>query len=140
VRPWSGESSFRINSPEICVSLQKDAVTKPLRPYGFILNIDRGGIKSAFDRDVTSQYNEHFEKELKIQSAGKKRHQYDENELDRLMENTKNGSHNEIWVKGDKAEIVGAYIFEEQMNAIGANVFLKACRKNGVQIKIIKNR
>jgi len=138
VKQWSKKDRIGIRSPEVSTSLQKDNFTEPLRPYGYILKIDRGAIPGAFDRDVTSAYNERYEKELKSQSAGRKRRQYGENELQELIANTKTGSHNEVWVKGDMAEIVGAYITEEALNAPGAKAFLKACQKDNISVRIIK--
>ncbi len=138
VKQWSKENRTGIRSPEISVSLQKDGSTKPLRPYGYILKIDKGAISMAFDRDVASQYNENYRKESKLQSTGLKRRQSSENELQKLIANTKIGSHNEIWVKGDKVEIVGAYITEEMPSSPGAKAFLKDCQKNNISVRIIK--
>ncbi|MEK7061779.1 MAG: hypothetical protein AAB957_00780 [Patescibacteria group bacterium] len=138
VKQWSKKDRIDIRSPEVSVSLQKDDFTEPLRPYGYILKIDKGAISGAFDRDVTSTYNERYEKELKPQSAGRKHRHYGESELQELMTNTKTGSHNEVWVKKDKTEIVGAYITEEALSAPGAKVFLQACQKDNIPVRIIK--
>jgi len=120
------------------VSLQRDNVTKPLRPYGYILRVERGAISGAFDRDVTSAYNGRGEKELKPQSAGRKRRQYGEGDLQELIANTGTGSHNELWVKGDRVEIIGAYITEEALSAPGARAFLKACQRDDIPVRILK--
>lgn len=138
VKQWSKKDRIGIRSPEVSASLHKDNVTELLRPYGYILKVYKDAISGAFDRDVTSAYNERYEKELKPQSAGRKRRQYGEGELQELIENTKTGSHNEVWVKGNKVEIVGAYIIEEALNAPGARAFLKACQKDNIPVRIIK--
>lgn len=82
--------------------------------------------------------NERYEKELKSQSARRKRRQYNENGLQELIANTKFGSHNEVWIKGNKIEIVGAYLKEETLSAPGAKAFLKACQKDNIPVKILK--
>jgi hypothetical protein len=138
VKQWSKKDRIGIRSPEVSASLQKDNVTEPLRPYGYILKVDKGAISGAFDRDVTSDYNERYEKELKPQSAGRKCRQYNENELQELIANTKTGSHNEIWIRGDQAEVVGAYITEEALSSPGAKAFLKTCQRDNIPVRIIK--
>lgn len=138
VKQWSRKDTIGIRSPEVSASLQKDSVTEPLRPYGYILKVDKGAVSGAFDRDVTSDYNERYEKKLKPQSAGRKRRQYNESELQELIANTKAGSHNEIWIKGDGAEIIGAYITEEALGTPGSTAFLKACRKDNIPVRTIK--
>ena len=138
VKQWSNKNRIGIRSPEVSASLQKDNFTEPLYPYGYILKVDKGAISGAFDQDVTSAYNEKYEKELKPQSAGRKRRQYSETDLQELITNTKVGSHNEVWVKGDQVEIVGAYVTEESLSAPGAKAFLKACQQDNIPVRIIK--
>ena len=42
LKTWSAESSVGIHQPEISCSLQLDGKTEPIRPFGYILEIDRG--------------------------------------------------------------------------------------------------
>ena len=140
VRTWSKNETIGIRSPEISGSLQVDGITKPIRPYGYRLRVDKGGLSSAFAEDVTSEFGDGYKKRLKRQSSGIKRRQYEEDELSELVDNTKIGSHNELWLIGNMIEIVGAYITEDGMSAPGAQAFLKACRKDGISIEIIKRK
>ena len=121
---------------EISVSLQKDRTTKPIRPYGYIIKIEKGGIVSAFDRDATSAHNSKSKKEFKPQSSLKKWRWYSENELGLLLKNTRKDYHNEIWVNTDKAEIIGAYAVGDS-NMPGIKAFIKSCRKEKIEIKIV---
>lgn len=138
VKAWSKEDKIGIRNLEVSASLQKDNFTKPIRPYGYILKIDKGAISIAFDRDVSSEYNENGKKELKTQSAGRKRRKYTEDELQDLIANTKAGSHNEVWTRGDGIEIIGGYITEDALSAAGAKSFLKSCQRNSIPVRIIK--
>jgi len=138
IKPWSKTDSIGLRSPEVCASLQKDNITSPLRPYGYILKLDKGAISGAFDRDVASEYNERYEKQFKPQSVGHERRKYDEEELQELIKNTRSGSHNEVWVRGDGVEIIGAYITEEALSAPGAKAFLKTCQENNIPVRIIR--
>lgn len=140
VKDWSSKDRIRVLSPEISGSLQKDGYTKPLRPYGYILKVDKGGISRAFSRDVTSEYGENYKKQLSKQGKARKRKQYNENDLQALVDDTREGTHNELWFTGDKVEIVGSYITERGRQDPGAKAFLKECRKQNLQVRFVKEQ
>ena len=108
IPPWERGTPVILPPGEISVSLHREGF-KPLRPYGFILDLLPGAIISAFDRDVCSDKNGD-KKCLSLQTSHKKYRNYREDELEELLKNTKIGGHNEIWIDSNKADIVGAYI------------------------------
>lgn len=124
---WGRNGHFKLFE-EISVSLQKDGHTTPLRDFGFILDIERGGVIAAFDRDVTSKV-EDGKKVFSWQS--RKSRNYAENELDELMSKTPKNKHNELWVRGDMATIVGGYVTGESRD------FRRSMEKKGLPIRII---
>lgn len=138
VTQWSKNNAIGIKAPEISCSIQKDGFSMPLRPYGYILKIDKGAISRAFDTDVSSKYKENWEKELSEQTELKKYKNYQEDEFEELIQNTKKNSHNELWVNGEKVEIVGAYIKKEENNLPGTTAFIKACNNSNIPIHWIE--
>ena len=139
VQEWTKKHAIGIRTPEISCSLQKDENTQPIRPYGYILKLDKGAIASAYDKDVTSRYYDtSFKKKLSEQTEQKKYREYDEDELDTLIENTQKNSHNELWVNGEMIEITGAYVKKTEEDALGVKAFIKACRKENIPIHWIE--
>lgn len=135
VKDWTKKHTIGIRTPEISCSLQKDNRTQPIRPYGYVLKLDKGAVTSAYDKDVTSHYRDtDFKKRLSEQTEQKKYRDYSEDELDALMENTREKSHNELWVNGEKAEIIGAYIRKIENTSPGTKEFIKACEKENIPI------
>lgn len=126
---WGRNGHFRLFE-EISVSLQKDGYTNPLRSFGFVLEINSGGILAAFDCDITSKV-ENGKKVMSWQSRRGVR-SYCENTLDQLIANTSKSKHNELWVKGDEATIVGGYITEG-----GHDDFLRIMKKKGLPVRFI---
>lgn len=137
IKDWKKDHLIGIRSPEISCSLHKDGFTRPLRPYGYILALDQGSISRAYDRDVTSHYDGNFKKILSEGTRQKKYNSYSEKELDLLAKNTRKDSHNELWVNGEKTEIIGAYIMKDAMGISGNQSFIKACRKAGIPVREI---
>src|SRR5258706_3422490 len=137
IRNWTPNEDLKINMPEISISLQRDGQTLPLRSYGYILEIDKGGIVSAYDRDVTSEYIENGKKGLAERSTKNDTKTYSEEELDDLLQNTKSGSHNELVVRGDKVGITKAYVLEGAKRIKGLRKFKKDCLSKGIEIHII---
>jgi len=138
VTNWTKDNSIGIRTPEISCSLQKDEYTRPLKPYGYILQLTKGSIISAYDRDVASKYNDNsFTKSLSWQTNQKKLKNYSEENLDILIANTRQGNHNELFVKGEKVEIVGAYVDKSKSGSAGIKVFIKACKSENIQIHYI---
>lgn len=120
---WSKDYLINLMHEEICVSLQKDGHTSPIRPLGFILNVKK--ILAAYDRDAASKlvFNKRsfsrFSRQLRNYGS----------DLQELILNTPKNSHNELWVKRDDAEILGGYIvgdghksFEKIMKSYGYSV------------------
>ncbi len=139
VKDWTKKHSIGIRTPEISCSLQQDERTQPIRPYGYILKLDKGAIASAYDKDVTSRYYDtSFKKRLSEQTDQKKYRNYSENELDALIENTQKNSHNELWVNGEKVEITGAYVKKSEEVAPGVKAFINACREKNIPIHWIE--
>jgi hypothetical protein len=139
VKDWSKQCGIGIRTPEISCSLQKDKHTQPIRPYGYILKLDKGAISSAYDRDVTSRYyDNNFKKKLSEQTERKKYKNYGEAELDILIENTQKNSHNELWVNGEMVEIIGAYVKKSEEDIPGVKAFIKACGKENIPIHWIE--
>ena len=139
VKDWTKKHSIGIRTPEISCSLQKDEYTQPIRPYGYILKLDKGAVTSAYDKDVTSRYYDtSFKKKLSEQTEQKKYRDYGEAELDALIENTQKNSHNELWVDGEMVEITGAYVKKSEEDIPGVKAFIKACRKENVPIHWIE--
>ena len=135
VKDWTKKHSIGVRTPEISCSLQKDTHTQPIRPYGYILKLDKGAISGAYDRDVTSRYHDtSFKKKLSEQTRGKQYKNYNEDELEDLIENTKKKSHNELWVDGEMVEVIGAYVNKKKMEASGTRAFIKACNRDNVSI------
>ena len=137
IKSWSKNEYFGIKTPEISCSLQKDSYTIPLRPYGYILKIDKGAVICAFDRDVTSKYNENWQK-FSAARQNKKIGRYSESELEELIKNTKENSHNELWIRGEMIQIIGAYVVKKKVVSPGTKVFIKSCRKADILIHWIK--
>jgi hypothetical protein len=104
---WSKCTPIDLFHPEISVSLQKDGFTKPLREFGFIIEINHNGIIASFDRDVTSKIKDG--KRVFSPWSNKKWRDYGEDMIS-LIGNTREGSHNEIWVDTDYAQIIGGYV------------------------------
>jgi len=139
VKDWTKKHSIGIRTPEISCSLQKDKHTQPIRPYGYIVRLDKGAITSAFDKDVASRYHDtSFKKQLNEQTEQKKYRSYAEDELDVLIKNTQKKSHNELWVNGEMVEITGAYVKKSEENTHGTKAFIKACRKENIPIHWIE--
>lgn len=136
VEPWDRNKRIGIFNTEISVSLQKDGFTNPLRPYGFVLSIEKGGIRKAFPRDVASRRGDWAEKELKETSP--QVGEFSEDDLEKLLSETPIGKHNELWVNGEKINIVGSYIDKSRMTDPGAKQFLKAVKEVGLEIRIIE--
>jgi len=123
---WSKDFSVDLIYPEISVSLQRDGYTFPLRPLGFILHIQKGGIIAAFAKDISSK----IERGRKVLSTfSRATRKYSEDELDQLIADTPQGKHNELWVDSGKAEIVAAYTIG------GSKSFEKAVRKQGLDVR-----
>lgn len=74
--------------PEISCSLQKDGYTQPMLPYGYVLKIDKGGINSIFNIDVTSEYDINARKKIKDNVRQKRFKKYNVSDLDELIKNT----------------------------------------------------
>lgn len=139
VKGWTKKHSIGIRTPEISCSLQKDEHSQPIRPYGYVLQLDKGAITSAYDKDVTSRYYDtSFKKRLSEQTEQKKYRNYDEGELDALIENTQKNSHNELWVNGEMVEIIGAYVKKSEEDALGTKAFIKACGKENIPVHWIE--
>ncbi len=137
IRNWTPNEDLKINMPEVSISLQKDGKTLPLRPYGYILEIDKGGIVKAYDRDVTSEYTEEGKKGLAERSTKNDTRTYTENELEDLIRNTKSGFHNELIVNGNEIGITKAYVLEGAKKIKGLRKFKKDCVLKGIEIHII---
>lgn len=139
VKDWDKKRRPAISVPEVSCSIQKDGHTKPLRPYGYILRLQKGAVINAFDRDVTSRYcDASFKKELGEQTRLKKYRNYSENELSELVENTPRNSHNELWVNGEMAEIAGGYVSKAGIDAPGVKAFIKTCGEEGIPVRWVE--
>lgn len=139
IKNWTPGNDLTVNFSEISCSLQKDGQTIPLRPYGYILEIDKGGIISAHDKDITSEIGENNTKEPSHRAMKADLKTYTENNLDDMIANTKNGSHNELIVKGDKVGVLGAYVVEGENNLPGIKQFKKDCLSKGIKIHLVPN-
>ena len=129
VLPWTKNCYFGKFSPQISISLHHDNYTKPLYPYGYILEILKTKIIRAFDCDVTSETDSIGNKSFSRLTCLNSFRNYHYSELNTLIRNTKMGSHNEIWIQSEHVEIVGIYINKE---VPGVNSFKKAARKNNI--------
>lgn len=139
VKDWTKKHTIGIRTPEISCSLQKDEHTQPIRPYGYVLKLDKGAIGAAYDKDVTScYYDTSFKKKLSEQTEQKKHRNYGEDGLNALIENTQKNSHNELWVNGEMVEITGAYVKKTKEDVLGVKAFIRACRKENIPIHLIK--
>lgn len=131
VHNWNKSSNISITSTEICCSLQLDSKTKPIRPYGYILRLANGSVVSAFDTDVSSEII-NGKKKLKLKNNFKN---YKSTEFESLIENTRIGYHNELWVDSLGVEISGAYVSE--IDSIGRKSFIKSCNRDNLEIHYI---
>jgi hypothetical protein len=123
---WSKHYFVELVFSEVSVSLQKDGHTTPIRPLGFILQIEQGGIRAAYAKDVASK----VERGMKVLSEfSRVTKRYAEHELDALIANTPKGKHNELWVNPLRAEIVGGYIVGN-----GSKSFEKAMKRAGLDV------
>lgn len=120
--------------PTISVSLQLDGKTRPIREYGYVVELDEGAIQGAFDRDVSSKPLR-GRKTFGHLSFHKKFHDYG-NDLINLLHNTRPGSHNEIWVNILGVDIIGGYMVENT-KANGYKKFTQAIQNNGLPMKVI---
>lgn len=136
VGEWSKDNRIGIIGEEISGSLQKDGHTKPIRSYGFVLEVEKGAISKAYDRDVTSE-RLRGKKQLSQQSKTKRWKEYGEDSLEDLIKNTPMNSHNEIWLNGNGVEIVGAYITQKGIGSPGSKSFLKACKEKNIPVRNI---
>lgn len=134
VRKWNKNKSIGFFYPEISISLHEPGYTIPVKPYGFILKLYNGAIIKSFDKDVTSKYNENYQKIFSEQTKHKKFINYEYN-LEKLIENTAWQNHNEIWCYHHLIEIVGAYIYKKDR---GYAAFIKECNKQNIPIERIK--
>lgn len=91
VNSWNKDSIVSVSFPEISCSIQKDGYTDPLRPFGFILELDKGSIVSAHDTDVASKRGSGYTKEYGDATLSKNYKEYSEDELGTLIESTKEG-------------------------------------------------
>lgn len=121
---WSKNHLIDFIHEEICVSLQKDGHTYPIRPLGFILNINK--IIAAYDRDAASKLI--FNKRV-FSKYSRQLIDYS-SDLKSLIEKTPKGKHNELWIKSKDAEIIGGYIVGE-----GHKTFEKSMKSYGYSIK-----
>jgi hypothetical protein len=122
------DRSIDLLYPEISVSLQKDGYTKPLWRFGYVIEIKPGGIIAAFDRDVTSKIE--YGRKVFAPWTNREWRRYDD--LEELMKNTREGSHNELWVDSDLAEIVGGYVVGDGMKR-----FKRIMGENGYEVRRI---
>lgn len=139
IKGWSRGERPSVYGGEISISLHKDGLTVPLRPYGYVIKLESGSIISAQDRDVATKYGDGGFKKKSIAAKTTTYRTYLESELEDLMNNTRSGSHNEIVVDGLKVEIVGAYTIKGMKGVDGLKSFRKACHKNGLRIMEINN-
>lgn len=131
---WSKKSAPAIiKEEEISVSLQQDGKTEPIRPFGYIVRLDRGSIRHAASRDLTSRVGEDGQKVPTV-SRGLR---YDEERLDELIEDTARGKHNELIVDVLKVGVEEAYVLEDSAGTPGVNAFRKACQERGIRIRVI---
>jgi hypothetical protein len=133
LQEWSKFYPIDLIDPEISVSLQKDGYTLPLRPFGYVIEVEKGGIMNAFDRDVTSKIIQG--KKTFAPWTDRNWREYKEDEMHILMENTRKGSHNEIWVRSRCATIVGGYVVGE-----AGKGFVNSMERYGYPIKRLKTR
>lgn len=125
---WSKNHLIDFPHSEISVSIQKDDHTVPLRPIGFILEIQDGGIIAAFDRDVCSK----IVRDRKVYSPWSSRSK-NYTDLNELLANTPKGKHNELWVRSSFATIIAGYV----VTGTKAKFFQKQMRKANYPIRII---
>lgn len=137
VSNWTAGKDTSINYEQISISLHKDGQTTPIRPYGFILKLDPGAIVNAYDRDITTEASFREGTKFIAERAKKKTREYTEEELGELMENTSQSKHNEIIVKGNKVEVIGAYIIEDTKGVPGIRKFRQYCSEKGFTIHIV---
>ena len=126
-RNWSGKHTVEQPKGRVLkCSLHKPNFTIPNWPYGFILKITKGGIYRGYDQEI-SEHDEISGQKFRMLGLFRYFRTYSEGEMDDLLANTQQYDANEIWVKGDKVEIVSAYIYKGD-HARGLTAF-KHCMK-----------
>ncbi len=140
LKNWNPRMGAAVSS-ETSISLQIDKKTLPLRSYGYILNVDKGAVIRAYDKDVTSELDEEGKRVPATRStlSDAKQHsgQYTEENLDVLCEKTKDGAHNELIVRGGMVEISGCFIVEGTEKEPGLAKFRNDCLAKKLKIHII---
>ncbi len=136
VNGWSKHHRFGILEAEVSVSLHENGRTKPLRPYGYVLQIRKNGTRACFDRDATSTHGSVGSKRSKFINRGGLR-DYGEEELNELIQNTRSGTHNEIWARSNSLQIVGVYLCEWGKGSPGSKSFLSVAQTHKLPISIV---
>lgn len=134
IRDFTLTRQSPILHPEISCSLQLDGNTKPFRPYGYVIEVDKGSLNKAFPRDVSSLS---LSDGKRLGRFSRAMQSYDEDQLEELIKNTPRGKHNELWVLGDGYTIVGAYQTAEALGKPGIKQFLQSCKRRHLPIRVI---
>lgn len=138
IRGFGAGSGFMVGQfgrgcEEVSISLQADGLTLPLRPYGYIIEVDNGAIVKASARDMSTMLLGGV-KHATVERGDS----YDETQLTDLLAMTKRGGHNEITVLRNGVEVAGAYVVEGSETGIpGIRKFLQACREKKMPVHII---
>lgn len=138
IKSFGGEKGFILGQfgrglEEISISLQKDGETLPLRPYGYILEIDKGSVVRASARDMATAVLGGV-KHPTVERGGS----FKEDQMTELLAVTRRGSHNEIIAKRNGVEAVAAYVLEgADKGTPGVKKFLQACREKRMPVRMI---
>lgn len=129
---WGRDSLICQPTGVIKVTLHKYGLTTPIQPFGFIVQIAKGGILRAFDWEVT-QFSPIKGKTFQYLGLFKDHRVYRENEIAEMLNRTPAYGANEIWVNGKKAKITGAYLYRDN-HARGRTIFKFMMNKAGIPL------
>lgn len=110
--PWRSRWHLR-DRPQhpqgmIRASLQSHGWTSTFYPFGFIIEIEQGGVKRGWSQPV-SDYLSIGNPPIAEVPSGREFTIYQESEMKELLLATPSFDSNELWVDGSKARVVAAY-------------------------------
>lgn len=129
---WGRDDEIKQPEGVIKVTLHKYGVTTPIQPFGFIIEIAKGGILRAFDWEATEFSSIHGRK-FQYLGLFSDHRVYQEDDMEEMLNRTAAYGANEIWVDGSKARIIGAYVYRDN-HARGRTVFKFMMKKANVPI------
>lgn len=129
---WGKDNTIENASGVIKVTLHQYGITQPILPFGFIIEIAKGGILRAFDWEVTD-FSPIVGRKFQYLGLFSEHRVYKEDEMPEMLSRTTAHGANEIWVDGDKTRIIGAYIYRDN-HSRGRTVFKFMMRKAGIPL------